>query len=232
MATPPTRVSYVASVFDTTTTPKTVSVTVQTGDRVLVASVAANGTGGATNTAPTGGGETYTQLATLGVDTNNSRNIAWSMTATSAQTFNISAVRPLVNTSTIWGVLAWVYRGSDGFGAVGAPAVGTTNGLATFTTQAANSAVLAFSADWNAVDGTTRTRRTINASTGTEETYYRNSVEYTVYTQRYDDAGAAGSVSAGYSAPTGQKSAIIAVEIKGAAAGAAALPELVMPQMR
>jgi len=128
--------------------------------------------------------------------------------------------------------LAWVYRGSDGFGAVGAPAVGTTNGLATFTTQAANSAVLAFSADWNAVDGTTRTRRTINASTGTEETYYRNSVEYTVYTQRYDDAGAAGSVSAGYSAPTGQKSAIIAVEIKGAAAGAAALPELVMPQMR
>ncbi|HEX6681558.1 MAG TPA: hypothetical protein VF062_02130, partial [Candidatus Limnocylindrales bacterium] len=189
--------------------------TVQAGDRLLVASIAENAAGGAVNTAPTGGGQTYTQLATLGTDANNSRVIAWSCTASSSQTFSVSAVRPMTDTSPVWGVVAWVYRNSDGFGAVGAPTVGSTSNLATFTTQAANSAVLVVSGDWDAIDGTTRTRRTVNSATGAEETYFRDSAAYTVYASRYDDAGAAGSISAGYSAPAGQQSAMIAVEIKG-----------------
>jgi hypothetical protein len=99
------------------------------------------------------------------------------------------------------------------------------------TTAAANSGLCVASSDWNSIDGTTRTRRTINGSTGTEELYGRDSAQYAWYAQDYADCGAAGSITAGYSAPTGQASAIIAVEIKGTAGGAA-LPELVMQPMR
>jgi hypothetical protein len=126
----------------------------------------------------------------------------------------------------------WVWRGSDGFG-TGAAGTLTASNLVTLTTAAANSALCVASADWNGIDGTTRTRRTINSSTGTEESYFRDSVHYATYAQDYSDTGAAGSVSAGYSAPTGQSSAIIAVEVKGAAAGGPALPaELIMQTRR
>lgn len=232
MATPPTFVSYVASVFNTVTTPKTVSVSVQAGDLLVVASVAESGSGGATNTAPTGGSETYAQVATLGADINTARAIAWEVTAASTQSYSISCVRPLVDTSKVWGCMAWILRGSDGFGAVGAPAVGSTSNSVTLTTLGDNSGLVVFSADWNAADGTTRTRRTVNGSTGAEDIYFRGSTTYTVYGQRYTDCGAAGSVTAGYSAPTGQASAIIAVEVKGSAGAAPLPPELVMQSRR
>jgi hypothetical protein len=219
MATPPTFVSYGASVFNTTTTPKTVSITVAVGDRVVVMSHSESAGDTPVNTAPTGNGETYNQAATLGTTTSHCRAIAWTMTATAAGTYNVSAVAPQT-LSRKWGVHVWVYRDSDGFGTVGAPAVGSTSNSVTLTTAQANSALVVGSADWNAIDGTTRTRRTINSSTGTEDVYGRDSAAYTWYGQHYADAGAAGSVTAGYSAPTGQASAIIAVEIKGTAATA------------
>jgi hypothetical protein len=53
-----------------------------------------------------------------------------------------------------------------------------------------------------------------------------------LYAQDYADTGAAGSVTAGYSAPTGQASAIIAVEVLGSAAAAPVPPILVMPTRR
>lgn len=227
----PTRVAYVASAFNVNTTPKTISVTTQTGDRVVVISLAESGNASAVNTAPTGNGNTFNQVATLGVNNATGRAIAWTYTEISGATYNISAVRPTAN-ALFWGVMAWVYRDSDGFGTVGAPTVSSTSNSVTLTTAQANSALVVASSDWNAVDGTSRTRRTINGSTGTEELYGRDSAAYTWYAQRYDDTGSVGSVTAGYSAPTGQASAIIAVEVKGTAGGGVSLPPSLIMQTR
>lgn len=127
------------------------------------------------------------------------------------------------------------FRGSGGVGAsnkagptTGTPSVG-------LTTQADNSAIAVAIADWNAVDGATRTWLTVNGTTptsgnGFEVTYFRDSVQYTVYIAYYPDAGLAGAKTVGLSGPAGQKFTIVAQEIKGVAA--AALPELVMAPMR
>lgn len=206
--------------MNTATTPKTVSVTVQTGDLLIVMSVAAGANGGAVNTAPTGGSLTYAQLATLGTSTSHARAIAWSATAISSTTFSVSCVHPTTASSGIfWGVFVWVWRGHGGVGAVGAPTVNSTSNSVTLTTTGDNSALSVGSADWNAADGTTRTRRTVNSLTGAEDLYGRDSAQYTWYASRYADTGTAGSKTAGYSAPTGQASAIIAVEILGATGG-------------
>lgn len=224
MTTPPTRVSFGASVFNTSTTPKTVSVTVQTGDILVVMSLGESSNSAAVNTAPTGGSLTYTQRATLGTSSATGRAIAWTAPATSSTTFSVSAIAPATDGSLWWGVAVWVWRGSDGVGTIGAPTAGSTSNLVTLTTTGANSALAIGSADWAAKDGTTRTRRTINGSTGTEQVYSRDSVHWGTYAQDYGDTGAAGSVTGGYSAPTLQASAIIAVEVLGAAGGAPAIP--------
>lgn len=210
-----TRVSFGSSAFNSTTTPKTVSITVNVGDRVVVMSIGESGSGGAVNTACTGNSETFTQVATLATDSTKARIIAWTMTTTASGTYNISAVRPMTDSSAWWGVLVWVYRDSDGFGVVGAPTAGSTSNSVTATTTAANSTLVIASGDWNAADGASRTRRTVNSSTGTEELYGRDSSRYTWYAQRYDDAGSAGSKTGGYSAPGSQVSSIVLVEIKG-----------------
>lgn len=232
MATPPTWVSFGSSAFNVSTTPKTVSVTTQVGDRVVVVSLAEAAFSGAVNTAPTGGSQTYTQVATLGTLDTHARAIAWTMTSTTAATFSISAVIPANNATMKWGVMAWVYRGSDGFGTVGAPAVNSTSNLVTLTTTGANSALVVASADYATVDGTTRTRRTVNSSTGAEELYGRDSVAYTWYGQRYDDTGVVGSVTGGYSAPVGQTTATIAVEILGSGATPASIPPILVMATR
>lgn len=92
--------------------------------------------------------------------------------------------------------------------ASGAPSVGLTTG-------AADSAVVVAVADWNAVSGASRTWRTVGTA-ATEQSYEANG-HYTLYAAYHANAGAAGAKTAGLSAPTGQKYAIIAVEILGAA---------------
>jgi hypothetical protein len=221
MATPPTFVSFGNTVLNTTTEPKTVSVTVQTGDLLIVASIMESATSaGPVNTAPTGGSLTYSQLATLGTTNSHARAIAWSAPATGNATFSVSAVMPSVSTGW-WGLAVWVWRSHNGTGTIGAPTVNSTSNLVTMTTAAANSALCVVSADWNAVDGTTRTRRTVNGSTGTERGYFRDSVHWGAYQQDYADTGAAGSISAGYSGPAGQATATIGIEVKAAVGGAA-----------
>jgi hypothetical protein len=231
MATPPTFVSYGVSTLNDSTTPKTVSVTVQSGDLLIVYSTGESATsGGPVNTAPTGGSLTYTQLATMGTINTDPRNIAWSATATSNATFNVSAIQPSVSTIW-WGVHVWVWRNHNGTGTIGTGTINTNNSV-TLTTAAANSALCVTSPDWNAIDGTTRTRRTVNGSTGTERAYHRDSAHYAAYAQDYADTGSVGSLTAGYSAPTGQQTATIAVEVKAGAGGPTLPPFLTMQTRR
>ena len=223
----PTFVSYGASAFNSTTTPKTVSVTTQTGDRLLVIAYVESGSL-PTTTAPTGNSNTFTQIDNYPSSNDNTvgRHIAWSCTEASGTTYNVSCSRPSSDTAVWWGCEVWIYRDSDGFGAV---ATATSAGTAsvTITTTQANSAVCMGGVDWNAVDGASRTAQTVNSSTGTEGTYFRDSTRYTVYTRRWDDVGSAASKTVGYSAPSGQKFAGVAVEIKGTSA--VAPPQIVIP---
>src|SRR6478609_4003366 len=220
----PTFVSFGSSAFNTSTSPKTVAISVTAGDRIVVMSLGEHAGSSAVNTAPTGGSETYTQAATLGTGATTARAIAWTATAASTQSYSVSCVRPMSSTTANWGCMVWVLRNSNGFGVIGAPTVDSTSNSVTVTTTQDNSALVIASSDFAAVDGTTRTRRTINSSTGAEDLYGMVSTSYTWYAQRYTDTGTAGSVTGGYSAPTGQTSAIIAVEVKGTAGGGPALP--------
>jgi hypothetical protein len=100
----------------------------------------------------------------------------------------------------------------------GAPAL-------TLTTQQTDSSVLVANGDWAALDGAVRTWNTVNGSVGTEMTYLRDTTPaYTVYVDRYTDAGGAGAKSLGLSAPTGQTFSIAAVEIRGIVVASAARP--------
>lgn len=226
----PTFVSYADSGFNSTTTPKTLGVTTQAGDRLAVVAIVENGLS-SSSTAPTGNGNTFGQGAAIGTTDQVCRAIAWTCTEVAGGTYNISVPRPSSAVNLFWGAAVAVWRDSDGFGNIGAPTAGSTSNLVTFTTAQANSGLFILSGDWNSADGTTRTRRTINGSTGTERVYFRDAARYSVYGQTYADTSAVGSVSGGYSAPTGQASAIIAVEIRGTAGGAPALPpHLVMAQ--
>lgn len=138
------------------------------------------------------------------------------------------------NGNQVFGANVLEFSGCDGVGAsnkaqtTGGPSLGLT------TTQD-NSAIVVASADYLAVDGTTRTWRTVNSVTptsgnGLEVTYFRNAANYTVYGAYYSDAGTAGAKTVGLSAPTGQQYSILAVEIKGAAGGAVAVkPKLIIP---
>jgi len=228
----PTFVSYGASAFNTSTTPKTVAISVTAGDRIVVISVAESGNGGAINTAPTGGSETYTQVATLGTSNLDGRAIAWTATAASTQSYSVSAVRPSGNSAQFWGCMVWVWRDSNGFGTIGAPTVNSTSNLVTLTTAQANSGLCVASADYASIDGTTRTRRTVNSSTGAEDVYGRASTNYAWYGQHYLDTGSVGSITAGYSAPAAQTTATIAVEVRGTASAATIPPSLIMQTRR
>lgn len=230
----PTFVSFGASVFNTTTTPKTISITTTTGDRIVVMAFAESASQ-PTTTAPTGNSNTFTQAQSIPPSSSNavSRAIAWTATEASGATYNVSVPRPSSDGVLWWGAMVWVWRDSDGFGASAAPTAGSTSNSVPITTTQANSGLCVGSADWNAADGTSRTRRTINSSTGAEDNYFRDSSHYSTYGQHYTDCGSVGSVTGGYSAPASQASAIIAVEVKGTAGGGGpALPPILIMQTR
>jgi hypothetical protein len=115
------------------------------------------------------------------------------------------------------------FRGSDGVGA-SSSTTGSGGPSLSLTTTQANSAIVVASSDWNAVDGTTRTWRTVNSLTptagnGLERSYVLLGGGFAEYAAYYSDAGTAAAKTVGLSAPTGQAYSIGAVEVKGAAGG-------------
>jgi hypothetical protein len=218
VATAPTFVASYQSVFNTTTSPKTVSVTTQAGDRVVVVAIAEDTT--VTFSTPTGNSATYS-LAQAVTTASNCAVSAWTATDATGGTNWTLSVTAVTAGSYYYGIIVYVFRGSDGFGNSG-QAVSTGGPSLALTAAGDNSAIVGTSADWAAVDGTTRTWRTVNSITptagnGAEKLYFRDSARYTAYSAYWSDAGAAGSKTVGLSAPTGQTYALVAVEVKGAA---------------
>lgn len=220
MATPPTFVAeYEVAPSVVAAGARTVSVTVGVGDVLAIYGLTESNT--YTLATPTGGGLTYTlQQSVVVVD--YCTCYMWTAISASSQTFTLSIT--MAGGTGYWGYSALRFSGSDGVGASTKTNVLSGGPSLALTTGTDNAAIVVGSGDWNAVDGASRTWRTINSVTPTagnnlERTYARDSSRATFYGAYWSDAGTAGSKTTGISAPTGQKYSIIAVEIKGTAGG-------------
>jgi hypothetical protein len=215
VATPPTFVAeYEVADWLSSTTPRTGSVTVAAGDYLVVIAGTENNNGLST---PSGGGLTYTPQQT--VDTVNFAGCTvWTAPCATSQTFTLSMINTLANN------FGWNALRFSGSGGIGGSAKTTGSGAPSLavTTTGDNSAIVVINTDWNALDGSSRVWRTVNAVTptsgnGLEVTYARSPITYGVYGAYYSDAGTAGSKTVGLSQPTGQAYATIAVEVLGTA---------------
>lgn len=222
MATPPT----LEAEYETTWTARaagalTGSVTVNAGDVLSIFGMTESNT--YTLGTPSGGGLTYTLQQSI-VVVDYCTCYVWTATSGSSQTFTLSITMSGGTGFWGWNCLRW--SGSDGIGnstktnvASGAPSLALTTGTD-------NSAIVAANGDWQALDGASRTWRTINSITpatnlaGGEATYARDASRATVYGAYWSNAGTAGSKTTGLSAPGAQKYSIIALEVKGTSAAA------------
>ena len=160
-----------------------------------------------------GGGLTWTQRQQVNVSAYG-RAYVWTATATANGSVAVTFTRTAGGTDKHFGGGVVAYRDSAGVGssakvnATGAPSL-------SLTTTEADSAVVVANVDWNAVDGASRTWRSVNGSAATELAYGRSAAHHTAYAGRHANVGAAGSKTLGLSAPSGQKYATVAVEVKG-----------------
>jgi hypothetical protein len=216
MATPPTFVAEYEAVWNSNSSPRTQSVTVAADDVLVVLAVSEDAS--TTLATPSGGGLTYTLRQSVVVSSYTTAYV-WTAQSATSQTFDVSIT---ASGGGQFGFNVLRFSGSDGIGGSSKTNVASGAPSLAITTTGANSAVMSISGDWAAVDGTSRTWRTVNGITptsgnGGERTYHRDSAHYAVYAAYWSDAGAAGSKTVGVSAPSGQKYAIVAVEVLGTA---------------
>jgi hypothetical protein len=215
----PTFVSHTATVFNTSTTPKTTaSISVNNGD-VLIAYGCIEGQSSSTSDSinVSGGSLTWTKNQWVKVGSTTYVLVA-SATATSTTSITVTLTH-VGNTTTWYGGGVYVFRDSNGIGA--SNKTNSTGGPSmSLTTTQTNSAIVYVSGDFVPVDGASRTWRTINSVTptagnGFEKTYFFNASHYTVYSAYWLDVGATGAKTVGLSAPTGQTYSIAAIEVTG-----------------
>ena len=173
-------------------------------------------------TTPTGNSLSFALQQSI-IVSNNATAYLWSATdPTGGSNWTLSATCTAGND---WGISCMVFRNTNGLGnttkanASGAPS-------ATLPLTSNNSSIVVFNADWNAVDGSTRTWSTVNGITPTaanalELSYTFASGAYTVYEAYYNDTGSLSSATVGLSAPTGQKYSLVTAEILGQTTAAA-----------
>lgn len=220
MATPPTPVAEYEATWSVASGSKTASVTVAPDDVIVVIGLTESNT--YTLGSVSGGGLTYTLEQSI-VVTDYCSAYVWTAPSASSQTFDLSIT--ISGGTGYWGFNVVRFSGSDGVGASTKTNVASGAPSLALTTGADNCAIVACVGDWNALDGASRTWRTINAVTpatnfaGGDITYVRDSSRATFYGAYWSDAGAAGAKTTGLSAPSGQKYSIIAVEVEGTAGG-------------
>lgn len=221
MATPPTFVGENETVWNTATTPKTVTFTPGSGN--ILAALAASQDAATTLALTSGPTWTLRQSSVLG---STCASYAW--TGAGAGT-SVTPSLALSGSTNNFGMNILEFSGSDGVGASAKSASAQTTAHVTqaITTAQDNSALLVIITDWNAVLATTRTWDTVNgfapsAANGKEVSFYQTAgSDYTVLAAYYPDAGVAGSKTVGVTVPTAMKAILIVVEVKGNAAGAA-----------
>ena len=218
----PSFIQEAETAWNSATSPKTTaSFSVLAGDILVAFLITEGNDNGLWDATITGGSLSWTErqqvaatdycyvlIATAVVDSNKSMTVSFTRTAG--------------NTAIDFGGNVLTFRSSDGVGAsakenadseLGGPSMNLT------TTQA-NSAVVAALGDWNATSGT-RTWRT-GAGVFTAQSAYLDTGAYWAGGGYHADAGVIGTYAIGQLAPTGQKHSLVAVEVKGTAAGGTA----------
>jgi hypothetical protein len=221
----PTFVASYASVYNTNTSPRTVTVTTQAGDVVVVYGSMEANTHGVLNT-PTGNSVSFSLQASFDTSTTFSPVYMWAGTDNTGGTNWTLSVSRSVAGSEKWGITCLVFRNA----ALGT-AVATTRSdgpyTTTITTTQANSAIVSLLADWdaNADSGNTRVWATVNGNTpssgnGQEINYEYSSGAYTVFGAYYTDAGSIGTKTVGLSTGPGTLPHIsfVTLEVKGVVA--------------
>lgn len=215
---PPTLVASYSSSYSTNSTPKTLSITTQAGDIVVVCGGGENQT--ATLSTPTGNSISFTTRQSI-VVTSYATAYMWTGTdSTGGTNWTLSCGR--TGGSGVWGYSCFVFRGSDGVGASSKTNVSNNTPSLGITTTQENSAIVVINADWNAQDGASRVWRTVNGITptsgnGMEVAYYYGAGIWSAYAAYYTNAGTTGSKTVGLSSPGTQTYSIIALEVKGTA---------------
>jgi hypothetical protein len=215
----PTFVTSAASALNTTTTPKTVTVSVQAGDLLVIAS----GTENAQTVAatPTATGYTFTDVASSGTGGGLGQAPCHIWTAVAPSTGSVTVSVARTGSAQNFGFSVSVWRNHNGIGPnVVATGSGTSTSApsASLTTTAANSALDLVVADWTA-STSTRTYRTPSGGTsGAEDATFQDGSSWGYHRWHHTDAGSAGAKTVGMSAPT-QRWNMVGVEVLGAAGG-------------
>jgi hypothetical protein len=192
--------------YNTTTSPKTISVTVDINDTIVVLGesfVATNTLG-----TPTGGGLVYTLRQSIVAVASQNNVYMWTAPSASSQTFTMSIT--MAGVANNWGYT--VLRFSN-ITSVGASNKGTGTGSApsiNLTTTSANSIVVGGDSDFNA-SATAATYLT-GAGTATETLHDTSGGGGTFWAWYHASAGSIATKAIGMSAPT-QNWATVAVEL-------------------
>jgi hypothetical protein len=216
MATPPNFVASYVSGYSQNTTPLTFTFDTSVGDVLVVKGAAEDGI--YTLNTPTGGTGLIWTLQQSYTAANDAAVFVWTAIASA---INTGATLSVTRSNNCWaGIGMTRYSGSGGIG-LSNKAQSVTGTPSVAVTCSDNSALEFLVGDWVAVDGTTRTWLTINSITptvgnGFELGYDRDASFGSSYRARWNDVGAAGSKTAGLSAPSGMQWSAIAIEILGA----------------
>jgi hypothetical protein len=216
----PTLVDSQKTAYDNSATPKAVTVSWQAGDIIVWCGQGENYTGSNETLTPTATGLTFAEQQVIAVGAYGYVRVMTAVAAGAGSSVSVStAGTGPFNGSNWWGADVKVWRNSGGVGASSKANVDGAAPSLNLTTTQANSAIIVYNNDWNAVDGTSRTWRT-GAGSLTESNYFRDAARCTSYSGYHADAGSVGTYAVGLSAPGGQKYSIVAIEIKGSAAAA------------
>lgn len=223
---PPTFINAYNSDYTTTGSTKSITVTTQPGDTLVVYGGGdTNGAIALTLATPTGNGVALTLLNSLVANSKSSAYIWSGVDATGGTNWTLSCT--VSSSVPVWGFTCVVFRNAGGIGASsgvissGVPSLG-------LTTVGNGSMVVVFNNDYGSIDGTSRTWDTVNgitpsAGNGLELTYTFDSTFITVYGAYYNNTGPIGTaITVGLSAPTGQTYSIVAAEVLGLSVGTVA----------
>ena len=206
----PTLVATYQSTFDSNTSPKSVVVSVLSGDLIVYAAKMEDSGGTLDN--PTAVGNTFTSAQQITAASYCQMGTWTAVAAATNATLSVEGTRS--GTIRHWGFTVEVWRSHGGVGASGNAFATTAAPALALTTTGPDSGISVAVGDWTAIDGATRTWRT-GAGALTEVTYYRNSVKYAVYHGYHANAGAVGLKTLGLTVPSNMKYAIIGLEILG-----------------
>jgi hypothetical protein len=204
--------------FGTTGTSKSADIVVQAGDLILVGAAAEGNHNFGTVPTNDGAALTWTQKEDGEAGGSEAWLTVWGAVVDTSRTITVT----VAGSATLrWGFHYQVWRDHNGTGAaVGSTAGDTTaNYSETFSTTEDNSPISCWQTDWNAVDGT-RTYLTSGVGAATEtlgNTPGDISDAMAFRAWWHADAGAAGSKTVGTSAPSGQRTLTVAVEVLNAA---------------